>query len=274
MRKIAKDKNGQWCHADQAKLKQIYYDEHGAELVVKRNKYQMFFIRKKGRSTATLSEGDEHIRGKKLLQNLYQNQLQEEYKVSSKQRADLFLAPDYVFEIQCSPISFRQLKERHQNYQQLKLKDQWIIGHKIQQKQQLALMFCEYDPCVGFYYFALKKNATEIKRCIWKVPYKPQNIAKLAYKFRYHQGWPKRLKELWYLQKLKVEDYLLYLNLPVHVPCLAPYDEYLLKSQILWSLLHKPVLGKYQHRFVFLDCNLYLRIFQSDYYKQIFKYLA
>ena len=294
MRVLAKNKQGKLVHADQAHKYEIYYDEQGNKLIVKQNKYHRFFAKKINSHYNGLSESLEHQIGKQIMAKFYKN-VQFEYAINRKQRADLFIFPNKVVEIQCSILSYNKLLTRHRCYQQLGYDDLWILSIDYWYKRRQMLMFLRYDNKFKFhvYYFCPKKRKLylewRIGNCLAKgniCEITEDSIAlcqnkyycstdnnqnELKKQFQYGSVWQRKFKELWYMKRLDINDYLDLLAQPIDFPFMNYYDEWILKSQYLWTKLGVEYIDQYKHKFVFISRHQYISSFTNMYSLQLEK---
>lgn len=236
-----------------------------------------------------VTESFEHLQGKKLLQNLYKNNVLEEYRVNSKQRADLFLPKQSIIEIQCSNITYQCLLNRHLGYKNLGYDDYWILGTRYTKKS--AKMFYCYNSKLGFYCYRLSKDLKnllchyhlESSRCYYIkmldlnvnnlnmiddcdfININQNYFSKEFYAFRYYKGDYLKIKNHWYQLQIDINKYLKYLVIPINFVFWNKYDEFLLKSQYIWSMMDIEYKDQYNHRFVFIDKQMYLDEFSKIY---------
>ena len=87
-------------------------------------------------------EKQEHLESKKLLCSAlvasgYKAKM-EVSLASSQLRADILASEKLAFEIQCAPLSNEEFNHRHKLYQQLKIKDIWVVGKRHYLKNKLS----------------------------------------------------------------------------------------------------------------------------------------
>lgn len=272
MLKIAKTKDGMYISAEQAEKGVDYYDVNG-HIVRVSCKKETYFYHPHRKGVDNVLETEEHKQGKVLAKQLFQpffpEIVEEKYFESVKRRADLFLSPKYVVEIQCSPIQLDVLTERHHNYQELGLTDWWLLGERYHQNKpfQKNRMFCKYHSYYGYHYWNvdvkrqclwLHYHCTDDKRTSQVACYKNHKWTILPnyqiYWFTQHQWkklWMYYFKQLnvghrtlqalqteWYMRRLVFRSYLPLLLLPVAVPTPSQRTQWLWKSQVLWHYLN------------------------------------
>lgn len=294
MRVLAKDKYGNLIHVSQAKRGQIYYDDLGRELIIKQNKNSCFYSLKNKKVYTGLPEGIEHKKGKKVIQKLFNNQLLEECRINANQRADLLLKPNLVIEIQCSPIKLAKLSQRHIGYKRAGYKDFWVFGSKYN-LSKIFLPVCYYNTKLGFHYYTFTDQGL---KCIYNLTnYKQtrqealilnlnqmlirhsRNVKiaidleseykKLQKRIYYTFKTEWQLKNEWYKRKLILQDYLIYLVIPVAVPTPSKSEEYLFKSYVLWELMGRKEEFKYRRLFAFLKTKDYFKLFKESYLQNL-----
>ncbi|WP_297817257.1 competence protein CoiA [uncultured Lactobacillus sp.] len=115
-------------------------------------------------------EKDEHQRSKNLLCSaLVANGFpaQVEIALANQQlRADILVNSKLAFEIQCAPLSDEEYEHRHHLYQQIKIKDIWLVGKRHYLKGKLKKtqkMFFRYSKAWKWYYLEIDPHNLEIR---------------------------------------------------------------------------------------------------------------
>lgn len=88
----------------------------------------------------------------------------EPYLIQLKQRPDV-LIENLAIEIQCSPLSFKRMAERTQNYLNYGYIPIWILGNKLTPKKKFTeatKKFCYFSYRLGFYLWVIDWQKQEI----------------------------------------------------------------------------------------------------------------
>lgn len=129
-------------------------------------------------------ETPEHQAGKNFFLGWGQQQeipvLPEISLAADARRGDLYLPHEKkVLEIQCSPMSQGELKQRMASYQQHNIQVQWILGQRYLRRQRLgnSRVFLQYQRQLGFY----------LLRWVWGELFLYYQIHEVRGKLRYHR---------------------------------------------------------------------------------------
>lgn len=225
----------------------------GQVVKVRQGQYQKHFYHCFSKTLAQGGEKATHRQLKEKVQHFLQDCGQEVYAeyVFSKRRADLFIPPKQVIEIQCSRISWTELSQRHTSYQQLSIIDRWLLGPKYQ-SYRTCYPFFSYTPALGFYieqvqqsgffiytwvpaYFRLRlRSMTSFvsKQTFWYAKPQPNLRKKTIYEQFFQQRRPE-------IQELIFQLYACGWHWRRLLPCLeipVNYPFYSLKEEICWKV--------------------------------------
>ena len=93
----------------------------------------------------------------------------EAFFKEEKRRGDLYLPKEKkILEVQCSPMSLREIKKRTTDYQRAGYSIQWVLGSRYNLKRNFTrqqVRFFQYHPHLGYYFFLLEKNITLYAHC-------------------------------------------------------------------------------------------------------------
>lgn len=272
---LAKTKDGFWVTANQAKQGETYYCARCHQCVRRRKTKQgyVFYHYKQPPGSAN-NESHEHLILKEwMFQLAQQKDMAVMEKQCGKQFADVWLAPNYVYEIQLSILSKQTIAMRHRHYQQQGMIDFWLLGRK-HHKRCHYYPYLRYHPQLGYYYMSIhpyqitlhyditNNSSGQIKHYIswpYDIPQQstfpvldgvPLLYDKVNRYCHQHSKTVHDWQTLCYQHKRTLYDYIPYLSLPVHVPFASFSDELYYK---LLFLLGSPL--PIQHAFCAYQLN-------------------
>lgn len=168
-------------------------------------------------------------------------------KQLGNQRADVFVPPNYVYEVQISPLHPDKLWDRELGYRKQHLKTVWLLGERYYFSKQKTTYypFLSYHPQLGFYYFEQHSNAIMLiyhitsdlnsveKRTYHHLPVDYPKIQKRIINLKQQQRIRKNkiqrlrrqntydfrvIQTQWYLNHYSIDEMDALLSLPLSIP--------------------------------------------------------
>lgn len=171
----AKTKEGQWIFIDEAIAGASYICPLcQKELRVRKTKFgQSFYHAPKKKEKIQGGEGELHKVTKEKIKNWGRSHhyLVEEEWMIEERRGDLFFPPYTMIEVQCSPLSAKELEQRHLDYQRQGYQDLWLLGPKYQRYSQWY-PFLRYHPAYGYYVLRFDEKQFYLQSHLEDAPYR------------------------------------------------------------------------------------------------------
>ena len=171
----AKTKEGHWIFIEEAIPGNSYICPLcEKELRVRKTKFgQSFYHAPEKKENLWGGEGELHKAVKEKIKSWGQNHhyLVEEEWIVEERRGDLYFPPQWIVEVQCSPLSARMLEKRHLDYQRQGYKDLWLLGPKYQRYSQWY-PFLRYHPTYGYYVLRFDERQFYLQSHLEEAPYR------------------------------------------------------------------------------------------------------